>query len=59
MFPVLQDLLHFIHFFSFFYVWWWSDIIFFINLVFSIKIEQCGMEDLVDSPKTPGVSTGK
>jgi hypothetical protein len=50
-FPVLQDLFHFIYFFSFFYVWWWSDIIFSINLVFSIRSEQCSMEDLVNSPR--------
>jgi hypothetical protein len=51
MFPVLQDLFHFIHFFSFFYVWQWSDMIFSIDLVFSIRMEQCGMEDFVDSPR--------
>jgi hypothetical protein len=50
-FPVFQDLFHFIYFFSFFYVWRWSDIIFSINLVFSIRSEQCSMEDLVDLPR--------
>jgi hypothetical protein len=51
MFPVLQDLFHFVHFFTFFYVWWWLDIIFFINLVLSIRMEQCSMEDFVDLPR--------
>jgi hypothetical protein len=48
---VLQDLFHFIYFFSFFYVWQWSDIIFSTNLVFSIRPEQSSIEDLVDSPR--------
>jgi hypothetical protein len=50
MFPVLQDLLHFVHF-SFFYIWWWSEIALFIDLVFLIRTEQCGIEDFVDSPR--------
>jgi hypothetical protein len=50
-FPMFQDLFHFIYFFSFFYVWWWSDIIFSINLIFLIRLEQCSMQDLVDSPR--------
>jgi hypothetical protein len=50
MFPVLQNLLHFVHFLSF-CVWWWLDIILSIDLIFSIRTEQCGMEDFVDLPR--------
>jgi hypothetical protein len=50
-FPVFQDLLYSIHLFSFFYVWQWSDIVFSIELVLLISMEQCGMEDFVDLPR--------
>jgi hypothetical protein len=43
-FPVFQDLFHFVHF-------QWSDIIFSLDLVFLIRMEQCGMEDFVDLPR--------
>ena len=48
---MFQNQLHFIYFLSVFDVWWWSEIVFAIDLVFFVRPEERRVEDFMDSPR--------
>src|SRR5271168_3722317 len=48
---MFQNAFYFPDFFSFFNVRRWSWIILAIDFIFFIRLQQCSMEDIVDSPR--------